>query len=120
MRPPEKLKDYFLAAITAGKDPTYFSEEIREPHWRQAMKEEIEALEHNGTWTLEPLPPGKRAIGCKWVYKTKYNSDGTIERHKARLVILGNNQKAGVDYNETFTPVAKMVTSRLFLVVVVA
>lgn len=100
----------FLAAITAGTEPTRFSDAIYDPRWRKAMKEEIDALENNGTWTLEYLLLGKKVIGCKWVYKIKYNSDGTIERFKARLVILGNNQVARIDYNETFAPVAKMVT----------
>jgi len=79
------------------------------------MKEEIQALEENGTWTTEDLPPGKKAIGCKWIYNIKYNSDGCIERHKARLVIHGNIQVKGVDYNETFSPATKMVTVRTFL-----
>ena len=79
------------------------------------MKKEIDALESNGTWELVTVPPGKTAIRCKWVYKTKYNSDGTVERHKARLVIYGNKQQEGINYNETFAPVAKMVTVRTFL-----
>jgi hypothetical protein len=74
------------------------------------MQNEIDALENNCTWTVETLPPNKKAIGCKWVYKIKYHSDGTVERFKARLVILGNNQVEGLDYNETFAPVVKMVT----------
>jgi hypothetical protein len=109
----------FLAAVTAGFEPTRFSEAVRYSSWRDAMRKEIEALENNGTWTIEDLPPGKKTIGCKWVYKIKYNSDGTIERHKARLVILGNNQVAGIDFNETFAPVAKMVSIRVFLAVAV-
>jgi hypothetical protein len=55
------------------------------------MQREISALENNETWVVQSLPAGKKALGCKWVYKIKYNSDGTIERLKARLVILGNH-----------------------------
>ncbi|KAL0427096.1 UNVERIFIED_CONTAM: Retrovirus-related Pol polyprotein from transposon RE2 [Sesamum latifolium] len=111
---------HFLAAITIETEPNRFVDSVKDPRWCDAMAKEIAALESNGTWTIEDLPPGKHAIGCKWVYKIKYNSDGTIVRFKARLVILGNNQVEGVDFNETFAPVAKMVFVRTFLAVVVA
>ncbi|KAL0427329.1 UNVERIFIED_CONTAM: Retrovirus-related Pol polyprotein from transposon RE1 [Sesamum latifolium] len=107
----------FLAAITAGYEPTSFSEAVRDSRWREAMKVEIDALERNGTWTIADLPLDKKAIGCKWVYKIKYNSDETIERFKARLLVLGNNQVEGIDYHETFAHVAKMVSVRTFLAV---
>lgn len=79
----------FLVAIAAGYEPSTFAEAIKDVKWRDGMKEEIRALEDNGTWTIEDLPMGKKAIGCKWIYKIKYNADGSIERHKARLVIHG-------------------------------
>ncbi|RVW25775.1 Retrovirus-related Pol polyprotein from transposon RE2 [Vitis vinifera] len=85
--------------------------------WQKSMHEEIRALEENGTWTLEPLPKGKRALGSQWVYRTKYFSNGDIERLKSRLVVLGNHQEAGIDYHETFSPVAKMTTVRAFLAI---
>ena len=109
----------FLGAITAGVEPHSFNEAMQDPHWRQAMQTEIEALERNGTWTITDLPPGKKPIGCKWVYKLKYKSDGTIERHKARLVVRGDTQVEGLDFDETFAPVAKLVSVRLFLTVAV-
>jgi len=68
---------------------------------------ELQAFERNGTWILTELPTGKKSIGCKWLFKTKYRSNGTIERHKARLVIQGCRLQKGINYEETFAPVAK-------------
>jgi hypothetical protein len=110
----------FLAAVSAEKEPKFFSAAVKDPRWRTAMQQEIQALEDNHTWKLCSLPANKKALGCKWVYKIKHRSDGTIERFKARLVILGNHQVEGIDYNETFAPVAKMVTVRIVLAVAAA
>ncbi|XP_074318827.1 uncharacterized protein LOC141655658 [Silene latifolia] len=90
------------------------------PQWREAMQNEIDALERNNTWTIEPLPPHKKAIGSKWVYKIKYHADGSIERYKARLVIMGNRQIEGIDFQETFAPTVKMVTVRTLLAIAAA
>ena len=79
------------------------------------MDKEIEALEVTNTWSLVPLPPGKRPIGCKWVYGVKYLPNGTIERYKARLVAKDFTQKFGLDYSRTFSLVTKSVSVRIVL-----
>ncbi|KAG7536483.1 GAG-pre-integrase domain [Arabidopsis suecica] len=110
----------FLAAITANVEPKNFKEAVQVKVWNDAMFKEVDALEINKTWDIVDLPPGKVAIGSQWVYKTKYNADGTIERYKARLVVQGNKQVEGEDYNETFAPVVKMTTVRTILRLVAA
>ncbi|GLT64493.1 hypothetical protein SLA2020_369820 [Shorea laevis] len=107
----------YLAAITSLDEPKTFSQAVKSEHWREAMRKEITTLEQNETWTLERLPPGKQAIDSKWVYKIKYNPDGTVERYKVRLVAKGFTQIEGLDYHETFAPVAKLVTVRVLLAV---
>jgi hypothetical protein len=72
------------------------------------MNEDYCSLMENDTWDLIPLPKGRKLVICKWVYRTKYASDGSVERHKAQLVAKGFSQVEGIDYNETFSPVAKM------------
>ncbi len=70
-------------------EPETYEQACRDPKWIEAMQVEITALEANKTWSMVPLPLGHRPIGCKWVFKIKYNSDGTVERYKARLVAKG-------------------------------
>jgi hypothetical protein len=95
--------------------PTYFEEAVKEEHWVEAMNEEIEAIEKNKTWDLVDLPKDKSSIGVKWVYKTKVNEKGKVEKHKARLVSKGFSQQPGIDYGETFSPVARLDTIRTIL-----
>ncbi|GKV52821.1 hypothetical protein SLEP1_g59381, partial [Rubroshorea leprosula] len=104
-----------LAAITSNDEPRSFLQAIKNEKWREALRKEIIALEENSTWTLEGLPPDKRAIDSKWVYKIKYKPDGSIEHYKARPVAKGFTQIEGLDYHETFAPIAKLVTVRVLL-----
>lgn len=110
----------FLAAVTSNIEPKHFKEAVKIDVWNKAMATEVDTLEINKTWDLCDLPPNKTALGSQWVYKTKFNSDGSVERYKARLVALGNNQVEGEDYTETFAPVVKMTTVRTLLRLVAA
>lgn len=95
----------YLHAIIANVEPKTYSQDIKDEEWRFAVKNEVIALEDNDTWTIETLPKGKKPIGCQWVFRIKYNSDGSIRHYKEFLVVLGNKQVAGTDYDETFAPV---------------
>ena len=81
------------------------------------MEEELNMNDKNNTWNLVDPPKGKDIIGLKWVYKTKYNEDGSIQKHKARLVAKGYSQQPRVDFNETFAPIAIIETIRLVLAI---
>lgn len=110
----------FVATVIDQVEPTSYKEAVKHEVWRNAMKHEIVGLEDKDTWDVVDLPPDKEAIGCKWVYKIKFNLDGTIERHKGRVVAYGNNQEEGIDYSETFALVVKMTTMRIVLEVAAA
>jgi len=79
------------------------------------MKQKYEALLNNKTWDLVPLPKDRQVVGCKWVFRIKENADGAVNRFKARLVAKRFHQVTGCDFNETFSPVIKLVTIRLIL-----
>jgi hypothetical protein len=104
-----------LAQVSETRDLETFVEASSHPHWDATMNEEYRSLMENDTWDLVPLPKGRKLVRCKSVYKTKYASDGSVERHKAQLVAKGFSQVEGIDYNETFSPIAKMNSTRLVL-----
>ncbi|KAA0052263.1 Retrovirus-related Pol polyprotein from transposon TNT 1-94 [Cucumis melo var. makuwa] len=119
--PPIHLQDYHcFSTIISLVEPTSYQEASTDPLWQKAMNDELQALEKTHTWDYVDLPPGKRLIGCKWIYKIKTHSDGTIERYKTRLVAKGYSQEYGIDYEETFAPVARMTSVRSLLVVAAA
>jgi hypothetical protein len=129
-QPPTYLRDYvtnldsadenqnlanYLALFSSKEDPDSYEEAVKHDVWRKAMESEIESIKENNTWELTDLPHGVRPIGVKWIFKTKYNEAGKIEKHKARLVAKGYAQRQGVDYSEVFAPVARWDTIRTIL-----
>ncbi|KAI3693812.1 hypothetical protein L1987_76764 [Smallanthus sonchifolius] len=88
---------------------------LTDPNWKYAMKNEYEALLANNTWELVPRPADAPVIRCMWLFKHKFHADGTLERHKARLVVNGKSQTVGIDCDETFSPVVKPTTIRTVL-----
>eukprot|EP00253_Pinus_taeda_P032944 PITA_32944 len=98
--------------LSTDFEPTSFKEAASHDEWKETMQKEYDALIKNGTWKLVDPPLGTKPIGCKWVYKNKYNVDGLLDKHKARLVAKGFVQKEGVDYEDTFSPITKWATIR--------
>ncbi|KAK9074591.1 hypothetical protein SSX86_007189 [Deinandra increscens subsp. villosa] len=121
---PVNFDDYVTylneADLDIGKynDPTSYNEAIssdQSSKWNEAMIDELDSMSKNNVWELVELPKGVKPIGCKWVYKTKLDPNGNIERHKARLVAKGYNRKEGIDYQETFSPVSRKDSLRIVM-----
>eukprot|EP00253_Pinus_taeda_P027898 PITA_27898 len=115
-RSQNSLLNYALMGHVMKMDePQDYAEASRMKEWNEAMEAELNALVKNDTWDLVKLPKGKDVIGTNSVHKTKYKSYGTIDKYKAHLVAKGYAQKEGIDYPETFSPVAKLDTIRMVL-----
>ncbi|RVW42706.1 Retrovirus-related Pol polyprotein from transposon TNT 1-94 [Vitis vinifera] len=128
-RPPTWMQDYETGAglsdeesvnlaqlaLFTDSDPTTYDDAVRSEKWRLAMNQEIEAIERNNTWELTDLPSGGKTIGVKWIFKTKLNENGEVDKYKARLVAKGYSQQYGVDYVEVFAPVARLETIRIVI-----
>lgn len=105
-----------LAMLTSSSDPVSFEEAVKSSTWRDAMDLEIQAIERNGTWELTKLPKGAKKISVKWVFKTKLNEKGEVDKCKARLVAKGYTQQVDIDYTEVFAAVVRWDTIRLIIV----
>jgi hypothetical protein len=104
IRSPEQTHLALLSTI----EPNCFEEANKDEFWNKAMDEELDQIEKNDTWELVPRPKNKNVIDTKWVFRNKLNEDGQVTRNKARLVCKGYAQIEGIDFEETFSPVAKM------------
>jgi len=105
----------FIASLQTMSIPSDWRCAKQDLRWKRAMMEKLHALQKNQTWELVPLPVGKRAVGCKWVFTMKQTPEGKVDRYKARLVAKCYSQTYGIDYDETFAPVAKMGTVRMLI-----
>lgn len=112
--------EHAFKVSASSSEPRSYSEAMKRPpdermHWHNAATQEIEALVRNGTFELVELPPGRRAIGCRWVFKVKRNADGSIERYKARVVAQGFSQRPGFEYHDTFAATPRWASLRAVL-----
>jgi transposase InsO family protein len=115
---PARFNDFQMYSVASEEDPNSFKQAMESAdadEWKIAIKEELDAIESNGTWELVDLPAGRKAIGSKWVFKTKRNDEGNPVKRKARCVAQGFSQKYGIDYLDVYAPVARNVSLRMML-----
>ena len=117
-----KPRQIFNLSVMTGPSPIpkFYSQALRDPHWKAAMDLEMHAILGNNTWTLVPCPSRVNTIGCRWIFRHKLDSAGKLERYKARLVAQGFSQLPGLDYDETFSPVVKPATIRTVLSIAIS
>ncbi|GKC37236.1 zinc finger, CCHC-type containing protein [Tanacetum coccineum] len=114
----DEVSDQHSYCFNVEDDPKTFDEAMKSQDvafWKEAINDEMDSIMGNNTWVLADLPPGCKPLGCKWIFKRKLKVDGTIEKFKARLVIQGFKQKSGIDYFDTYAPVARISTIRLLI-----
>ncbi|GJU29877.1 putative ribonuclease H-like domain-containing protein [Tanacetum coccineum] len=109
------FRNCLFACLLSQEEPKKVIHALKDPSWLEAMQEELLQFKLQEVWTLVELPNGKRAISTKWVFKNKKNDRGIVIKNKARLVTQGYTQEEGIDYDEVFTPVARIKAIRLFL-----
>ncbi|KAL0449743.1 UNVERIFIED_CONTAM: Retrovirus-related Pol polyprotein from transposon RE2, partial [Sesamum latifolium] len=114
------VKDFESDFVTYNieDDPITFKDAMSSSEakqWKEAIKSEINSIVSNETWVLVDLPPGCTTIRCKWIFKKKLKPDGTVDKFKARLVAKGFKQKEGINYFDTYSPVARLTTIRVFI-----
>jgi hypothetical protein len=115
VRGTRSLADIYNMCNVAEAEPIDFEEAINSQVWIAAMKEELTMIEKNEIWMLVDRPVHKKVIGVKWFFKTKLNADGSINKHKARLVVKGYSQEPSIDFTETFAPVSRLDIIKLLL-----
>ncbi|CAH9139832.1 unnamed protein product [Cuscuta epithymum] len=111
----DQIDESFVSVFLLEQDPKTYSEAVTSidaSFWKEAIRSELDSIMCNHTWDLVDLPEGCKPINCKWIFKRKLRPNGTIEKFKARLVVVGYTQKKGIDYFDTYSPVTKIATIR--------
>jgi hypothetical protein len=114
----DKVLNKIPIVLNTEEDPKCFNEAMSSrdaAFWKEAVNDEMDSILSNNTWVLVDLPPGSKPIGCKWVFRRKYTTDGSIQAFKARLVAKGFRQKEGIDYFDTYAPVARITSIRVLM-----
>jgi hypothetical protein len=113
---PQRFLGYVaLMAHISTAEPTNYEDAATQQVWKDAMVEEYQSIMKNDVWEVVPRPEGKSVVTSKWLFKIKHAADGSIEKYKARFVACGFSQKEGIDYDETFTPVARYTSIRTII-----
>nr|KAJ0189684.1 hypothetical protein LSAT_V11C800438810 [Lactuca sativa] len=116
----KKVTREVIFSINLDDDPKTFTKAMMSrdaPLWKEAINDEMDSIMGNGTWELADLPKGRRPIGSKWIFKKKYHPDGSISAYKARLVAKGYRQREGIDYFDTYAPVARISSIRTLIAI---
>jgi hypothetical protein len=113
---PKPLSSYMaLMCDLLEKEPTCFKEAIQKKEWGDAMTEEYQSIIKNDVWEIVPRPNNKYVVSSRWLFKIKHAANGSIEKYKTRFVARGFSQKKGIDYEETFAPVARYTSIRTII-----
>lgn len=116
-KPNKKALLSVTGPATIVPEPSTISQALEDENWRRACSTEFDAYTGNHTWDLVLYNPNQNLVGCRWIFTTKFLSNGVLDRYKARLVAEGYTQQYGLDYAETFSPVIKTTTIRLVLTI---
>jgi hypothetical protein len=116
VKKPKPFSSYIaLMCDLLQKEPTCFEVAIQKKEWADVMIRKYQSIIKNDVWEIVPRPKSKDVVSSKWVYKIKHATDGSIEKYKARFVACGFSQKKGIDYEETFAPVARYTSIRTII-----